>query len=63
MAKAPKLAPLKAAFVHAPGGALTLAIAGAPLKGADAAGAYFFPFDGAVIEHAKPQAIERGPRA
>ena len=42
--------------------ALKLAITGAPLKGADLAEAYFFPFDGTVIDHAKPQAIERGPR-
>ena len=31
------------------------------LKGADFAEAYFFPFSGTVIDHAKPQVIERGP--
>jgi thiol:disulfide interchange protein len=61
LAKAPKPAPLQAAFARKPDGAVTLAVAGAPLKGSDFTDAYFFPFDGAVIEHAKPQAIERGP--
>ena len=57
---APKPANLTAAFT-AQGEAISLAIVGAPLKGADMGGAYFFPFAGAVIDHAKPQAIERGP--
>jgi thiol:disulfide interchange protein DsbD len=43
----------------APG--VALAVTGAALKGADMAEAYFFPFDSTVIDHAKPQAIERGP--
>lgn len=58
---APKVGPLTAAFVRQ-GEALKLAITGAPLAGADAADAYFFPFDGTAIDHAKPQAIERGPQ-
>ena len=62
LAEAPKPAGLTAAF-QAAGGTLKLAITGAPLKGADASGAYFFPFSGTVIDHAKPQAIERVPRA
>lgn len=60
LADAPKPAGLTAAFQTA-GGALKLAVTGAPLKGADMAGAYFFPFSGTAIDHAKPQAIERGP--
>ncbi len=57
----PKPADLTATFGRA-GGALTLAIAGVPLKGIDLADAYFFPFKSTVIDHAKPQAIERGPQ-
>ena len=33
-----------------------------PLKGADLADAYFFPFDGAVIDHAKPAGDRARPR-
>jgi thiol:disulfide interchange protein DsbD len=40
---------------------LVLAVTGEALKGADVSEAYFFPFDSTVIDHAKPQAIERGP--
>jgi len=43
------------------GGRLKLAVLGAPARGDGAARAYFFPYDGALIDHAKPQAIERGP--
>ena len=43
------------------GATVALAITGAALRGADMAGAYFFPFDATVIDHAKPQVIERGP--
>lgn len=57
---APKPAGLSAAYVHE-GADLKLAVTGEALKGADMAGAYFFPFSGAVIDHAKAQAIERGP--
>ena len=61
LAAAPKPAGLAAAFEQA-GGKVTLAVAGAPLAGADMADAYFFPFDGTQFDHAKPQAIERGPQ-
>ncbi len=57
---APKAVPLTAAFARE-GETLKLAVAGGPVKGADFADAYFFPFDGAAIDHAKPQAVERGP--
>ena len=56
----PRSAALDAAFART-GAGVKLAIAGAPLAGAAAADAYFFPFDGTVIDHAKPQVIERGP--
>ena len=61
LAEAPAPAGLDAAFQKKADGSLALAITGAPLKGADMADAYFFPFDSTVIDHAKPQAIERGP--
>ena len=60
LAAAPKPVGLTAAYA-VDGTAVKLAITGAPLKGADVAGAWFFPFDGTVIEHAKPQTVERGP--
>jgi len=60
LAKAPKPAGLKAVF-KLDGQTLKLAVTGGPLKGADLAGAYFFPYSPKVIEHAADQAIERGP--
>ncbi|THD62781.1 protein-disulfide reductase DsbD domain-containing protein [Phenylobacterium sp.] len=60
VAAAPKPAGLSAVYQVKPAG-VALAITGVALKGADAAGAYFFPFDATVIDHAKPQAIDRGP--
>jgi thiol:disulfide interchange protein len=60
VAAAPKPAALSAVF-QPHGTSLALAVTGPPLKGADMAGAYFYPFESTVIDHAKPQAIERGP--
>jgi thiol:disulfide interchange protein DsbD len=60
LADAPKPAGLTGAF-EKEGEVVKLAITGPALKGADLAGAYFYPFSGTVIDHAKPQAIERGP--
>jgi len=60
LAKAPKPAGLKAVF-QLQGGVLKLAVTGAPLKGADMSGAFFYPYSGKVIEHPPEQAIERGP--
>ncbi|UAL10939.1 protein-disulfide reductase DsbD family protein [Caulobacter segnis] len=60
LAKAPKPAGLKAVF-KLDGQTLKLAVIGGPLKGADMAGAYFFPYSSKVIEHAAEQVIERGP--
>ncbi|HJV43335.1 protein-disulfide reductase DsbD family protein [Caulobacter sp.] len=61
LAKAPKPAGLKAVF-KLEGQVLKLAVTGGPLKGADMADAYFFPYSPKVIEHAADQAIERGPQ-
>lgn len=61
VANAPKPAGLTAAFEPGAGG-VKLAVTGAPLAGADMAEAYFYPFSATVIDHAKPQAIERGPQ-
>ena len=60
LAKAPKPAGLKAMF-HLDGSVLKLAVTGAPLKGADVSGAFFYPYSGKVIEHPPEQGIERGP--
>ena len=60
LAAAPKPAGLTGAF-EKQGQGLKLAITGAALKGADLAGAYFYPFSGTVIDHAQPQVVERGP--
>ncbi|WP_299014516.1 thioredoxin family protein [uncultured Caulobacter sp.] len=60
LAKAPKPAGLKSVF-KLDGQALKLAVTGAPLKGADMAGAYFFPYSSKAIEHAADQTIDRGP--
>jgi thiol:disulfide interchange protein DsbD len=57
---APKPAQLTAAF-QPKGAGVALAIAGPPLKGANDAGAYFYPASATAIDHAKPQEIERGP--
>ena len=60
LADAPKAQGLDAAMSFA-GGRLKIAVAGAPLRGTRGAGAYFFPYDSTVIDHARPQAVERGP--
>lgn len=59
LAAAPKPAGLAAAFTI--GEPLRLSVTGPPLKGGDFPEAYFFPYDGKLIDHAKPQSIERGP--
>jgi thiol:disulfide interchange protein len=43
------------------GNAFKLSLAGPALKGVDAAEAYFYPDDSALLVHASQQAIERGP--
>jgi thiol:disulfide interchange protein len=41
-------------------GALKLSLVGAPVTG-QGAGAYFYPYDATVIDHAQPQTVELGP--
>ncbi len=60
LAEAPKPAGLTATFEGTPE-TVKLAVAGTPLAGADFGGAYFYPYDGTVIDHAGAQKIERGP--
>jgi thiol:disulfide interchange protein DsbD len=60
LAQAPRPAPLNAVFQRRPDG-LALAVTGDALKGTEDHDAYFYPFVSTVIEHAKPQRIERGP--
>ncbi|MDB5443580.1 MAG: thio:disulfide interchange protein [Phenylobacterium sp.] len=60
LAEAPRPAGLTAAF-EKQAAAVTLAVTGSVLKGAEAHDAYFYPFDSTVIDHAKPQGVERGP--
>ncbi len=59
LAAAPKPAGLKAVF-KVEGETLKLAVTGGPLKDADLSRAYFFPFSSTLIDHARPQPIERG---
>ncbi len=59
LAAAPRAAGLAAVYA-VDGDAVRLAVTGGPLKGADLSRAYFFPFDATVLDHAKPQPIERG---
>jgi len=60
LAAVPKPAGLAAAFEKR-GPNVLLAVIGEPLKAADKSEAYFFPYGGTLIDHAKPQVIERGP--
>jgi thiol:disulfide interchange protein DsbD len=60
LAHLPHPAGLKAAVTFA-GGALKLGLTGAKVKGGNYPEAYFFPYDGTIIDPSKPQAIERGP--
>jgi thiol:disulfide interchange protein DsbD len=57
---APKPAGLTAVFAAAPD-ALKLAVTGAAVKGKAVGDAYFFPYDGSVIDHAKHQTADHGP--
>ncbi len=60
LAAAPKPAGLKARFTTSPSG-LTLSVTGAAVKGRDVGHAYFFPYNGAVIDQAQAQAAQAGP--
>jgi len=57
---APKLSGLKAVMTRDQG-MVKLSITGAPLAGGDFPDAYFFAFDSTLLDHARPQTIERGP--
>ena len=59
LAAAPKPSDLAAVFEKRPAG-VALAVTGAALKGVDMAEAYFYPFAATVIDHARPQRVERG---
>ncbi|CAN7511113.1 protein-disulfide reductase DsbD family protein [Phenylobacterium sp. LjRoot225] len=60
LAEAPKSAGLQAVFERRPTG-LALAVTGPALTAPEGRDAYFYPFASTVIEHAKPQTVERGP--
>ena len=57
---APKLSGLKAVMTRDQG-TVKLSITGAPLAGGNFPDAYFFAFDSTLLDHARPQTIERGP--
>ena len=59
VAAAPKPAGLAAVFEKR-GAALVLAVTGASLAGANLHDVYFYPFESTVIDHAKPQSLDRG---
>ncbi len=60
LAAAPKPGPITARFVFSKG-VITLAAVGAPLKGADMSGAYFFPSDASSVSLPARQAVRHGP--
>ena len=60
VAALPRPGPLRAASTRS-GPTLRLGVVGGPIRGGDFPNAYFFPYDGAVIDAAKPQVIDRGP--
>lgn len=60
LAETPKPAGLQAVFQKTPAG-VVLAVTGPALKGAADRDVYFYPYDSSVIDHAKPQALDRGP--
>lgn len=61
LAAAPRPPPLKGALA-VQGARLKLAVASPALRGPQVEDAYFFPYDSTVLDNAKPQAIDRGPR-
>jgi thiol:disulfide interchange protein DsbD len=60
LAQAPRPGALKASMQLA-GGAIQLSVTGPAAAGPGRDQAYFFPYDSAAIDHAQPQAIDRGP--
>ena len=61
LATAPKPAGLQASF-QPHGDTVALSVTGAQLKGADTAYAWFYPYDGTVLDHAKAQLVSHGPQ-
>jgi len=61
LSAAPKPAGLAATFRRI-GAQLALSVAGAPLAGTGGADAYFYPYDDNLIDHGKPERVERGRR-
>ncbi len=61
LAAAPKPAGLTATF-ETTATKVKMAIAGPVLAGAPAIDAYFYPYDESLIDHGKPQTIDRGAR-
>ena len=60
LAAAPKPAGLQARFSRS-GEVVGLSITGAQLKGEDVSHAWFYPYDGQLLDHAKPQSVAGGP--
>jgi len=58
---APKPAAIAATFGVA-GGKLRLSASGTALNRTSAAGAYFYPYDDKLIEHGRPETVDRGAR-
>ena len=61
LAAAPKPSGLAATF-QVSGGQLKLAVAGDALRGAVARDTYFYPYADSLIDHGKPQTVDRGSR-
>jgi thiol:disulfide interchange protein DsbD len=61
LAASPKPAGLTATFQHA-GARLTLAATGPPLVGLAPSEVYFYPYSDSLIDQAKPQAVDLGPK-
>jgi len=61
VASAPRPAGIEARAAFADG-RLTLSAVGGPLAGATPKWAYFFPFEGGIIDHAAAQTGQRGPQ-
>lgn len=61
LAAAPKPAGIIARYQRS-GSGLRLAVSGPPLAGISPSEVYFYPSDDSLIDQAKPQAVERGPR-
>ena len=55
LAAAPKPAGLKASFAAQKGEVVRLTVTGGALNGLNVSQAYFYPYDGTVIDHVKPQ--------